>query len=560
MSRTTWNGRDGFFFMARDSSALFAARQAKLQNRTSRLLRLCAIPDVPSVRRAAALSPSPSPPPANRQEMAPPLSLFKEGPSPRATNGRDPAPGPGGGGAARRESRQALARREGRGREAPDRLEGGRGRRDGGAPPDSRGDRRDARAGAASHERGELGWTPKDPVAYASDEPWPAETAGAHRSHVPRGFSLRDDPPEAALLRRVRAQALRPSQIKVVGAIEEEEEPGALGGGAKGGAGAAAAPFRPGDPSGRFQERLNGMVVNPFREADALTQASAKAKAGKTSKGNDEGEPEAKAGSCTYLLITGEALAPAFQRLVDFRKKFNGVTAELVTVETIDATYDGTRPSGGTDIQTKIRNCIKAYVQDKGTEYVCLGGDDTVVPDRDCYVYGTTATGSYDDMPTDLYYSGLTARGTPMPTASRQGERGRLRPRARRGRLPNPRPDGGTRGQLRQEAGRLRAERRRQRRHALEVLPRRRDGVGIRLGHEQPVAARDGRSRRSTTGSPPTPAARPARPTARSGAAASGATSSPRRNTASSRRSSTTRSRRGTRRSKATTSRTRPPW
>ncbi|MCX7004003.1 MAG: C25 family cysteine peptidase [bacterium] len=48
---------------------------------------------------------------------------------------------------------------------------------------------------------------------------------------------------------------------------------------------------------------------------------------------------------------------------------------------------------------------MQAYVQTKGTLFVVLGGDDTIVPDRNTQV----SIGTYNEpaMPTDLYYSGL---------------------------------------------------------------------------------------------------------------------------------------------------------
>ena len=249
--------------------------------------------------------------------------------------------------------------------------------------------------------QGEVPRTPKDAAAYASADPWPAERAVLTGSYRMRGFpfaTVRVQPLAYAAARRTLYLA---DEVEVFVTIEREEEdaplaaPAAKGAGAKG----AAAPFRPGDPSGRFQARLNEMVVNPFMEESAAKGAAPPS----------TGDRGAAPATCTYLVITGEILAPAFRRLVDFRTKFDGVTAELVTVEEIEAAYDGTRPDGGSDVQTKIRNCIRDYVENRGTEYVCLGGDDTVVPDRDCYGYVDGASGveTCDDMPTDLYYSSL---------------------------------------------------------------------------------------------------------------------------------------------------------
>ncbi len=149
---------------------------------------------------------------------------------------------------------------------------------------------------------------------------------------------------------------------------------------------------RPSAPSGKsthFNSMLARLVVNPAK-MDAFAPARGVV---------------SKAGECEYLIITSAALATAFGELKDHRVSHDGFTAEVVTAETIDATYDGTKPVGGSDLQTKIRNCIKDYVANKGTLYVVLGGDNTIVPDRDCYV--TCGAETESAMPTDLYYSGL---------------------------------------------------------------------------------------------------------------------------------------------------------
>ena len=106
-----------------------------------------------------------------------------------------------------------------------------------------------------------------------------------------------------------------------------------------------------------------------------------------------------------YLIITDSGLADAFQALADHRQSYNSFTTKILTIDEINDAYDGTRPDGKSDTQTKIRNAIADYVQNYGTIYVVLGGDNTIVPDRDTYV----SCGSYGEksMPTDLYYAGL---------------------------------------------------------------------------------------------------------------------------------------------------------
>ncbi|GEM_PF-1933540 len=98
-----------------------------------------------------------------------------------------------------------------------------------------------------------------------------------------------------------------------------------------------------------------------------------------------------------YLIITSQALSNAFAALAAQRAG-RGLSTAIMTVEAITAAYPGM------DTQQKIRNCITNFVYGKGTLFVVLGGDDTVVPDRDCYVTGPELE---SQMPTDLYYSGL---------------------------------------------------------------------------------------------------------------------------------------------------------
>jgi len=105
---------------------------------------------------------------------------------------------------------------------------------------------------------------------------------------------------------------------------------------------------------------------------------------------------------CDYLIITNSALSSAFQTLAD-QKEFMGLKAEVVTTEFIAANYSGN------DIQEKIKNCVMDYATNRGTVWVLLGGDDTVVPDRNCYGWVDSSDGEIEDktIPTDLYYAGL---------------------------------------------------------------------------------------------------------------------------------------------------------
>ena len=135
-----------------------------------------------------------------------------------------------------------------------------------------------------------------------------------------------------------------------------------------------------------FEPLVNSLVVNP---------GAAKAFAPKVRLA------EPKAGAVDYLIITSSGLSNAFQQIANYRSSAAGgsYTTRVLTTNVIATTFSGA------DLQAKIRACISNAVATLGTTMVVLGGDDTIVPDRNCYgnVDGTIET----EMPTDLYYSGL---------------------------------------------------------------------------------------------------------------------------------------------------------
>jgi hypothetical protein len=150
-----------------------------------------------------------------------------------------------------------------------------------------------------------------------------------------------------------------------------------------------------------FVASIQSLVVNP-EESEGLPLTTDLTSTDTTESSTAALEETASAllaTDCDYLVITKEALRPAFQVLANHRTSFKGLSSKVISVEQIYTSYTGK------DNQTKIRNCIKDYVTNHGTLYVCLGGDSLVVPDRDCYV----TCGSYvmSKMPTDLYYAGL---------------------------------------------------------------------------------------------------------------------------------------------------------
>jgi PKD repeat protein len=123
-----------------------------------------------------------------------------------------------------------------------------------------------------------------------------------------------------------------------------------------------------------------------------------------------------------YVIITNAALAAlaGTNSLQDLaaEKTAGGTATTIVTTEWIYANYSGTRPDGGTDNQTRIRNFIIDAYNTWGTHWVLLAGDadganvggesgDNIVPYRGFAVNGGFPDGTDSDIPADLYYACL---------------------------------------------------------------------------------------------------------------------------------------------------------
>lgn len=97
-----------------------------------------------------------------------------------------------------------------------------------------------------------------------------------------------------------------------------------------------------------------------------------------------------------YVIITTNALKSSYEPLLQW-KKTKGLYSKIITIEEIESQYTGI------DTPLKIKKCLYDLYLNNSLKYVLLGGDDTVVPTRGCYV---TCSGYTDDsIPTDLYYA-----------------------------------------------------------------------------------------------------------------------------------------------------------
>lgn len=117
-------------------------------------------------------------------------------------------------------------------------------------------------------------------------------------------------------------------------------------------------------------------------------------------------------GSYRYVIISTTNLIATpepwnLQALRD-NKIARGVSATIISTEWIYANYTGTRPDGGTDDQTKIREFIQDAYATWGTEYVLLAAGHPTLPARHFWVLPFDG-GDDDEMPVDLYYACLDA-------------------------------------------------------------------------------------------------------------------------------------------------------
>lgn len=110
-----------------------------------------------------------------------------------------------------------------------------------------------------------------------------------------------------------------------------------------------------------------------------------------------------------YCVITSRQLAPAFRRLIGW-KRMKGLNAGVIAIEDIldNPNLTGDTISNINDDAGKLRQYLMgAYTA--GTKYVLLGGNTTIIPAR--YRTGTGTGYNYwlESIPTDSYYGDLNS-------------------------------------------------------------------------------------------------------------------------------------------------------
>lgn len=109
--------------------------------------------------------------------------------------------------------------------------------------------------------------------------------------------------------------------------------------------------------------------------------------------------PSLEGSPVSYVIITNEAMASAFQVLADWKSR-RGIPTVVRTKQWIESNY-----RHGSDIQETIRNFICDAYTKWGVEYVALGGDTDVIPAR--YGYSEFAPAPDEFVPTDMYFACL---------------------------------------------------------------------------------------------------------------------------------------------------------
>ncbi|TET21641.1 MAG: hypothetical protein E3J71_08920 [Candidatus Stahlbacteria bacterium] len=100
-----------------------------------------------------------------------------------------------------------------------------------------------------------------------------------------------------------------------------------------------------------------------------------------------------------HAIVTPSLLRGEFQKLADWNTA-RGVRDTVVALEAIASSFSGR------DLAEQIRNFVIFAHERWGVEYLLLGGDEGLVPTRDCFVASYDGN-SRDTIPTDMYFGCL---------------------------------------------------------------------------------------------------------------------------------------------------------
>ncbi len=151
----------------------------------------------------------------------------------------------------------------------------------------------------------------------------------------------------------------------------------------------------------QFQSMIKALVINP-EEVEFNSKGLIKDFSNSKSDVPENITPSLSPGDVDYVIITDPTYETDFQPLADWKTK-KGVPTQIITTDWLYANYTGV------DNPEKIRNFIIDAYSNWGTQWILLGGDTDIIPERPAYAM-TSGAGYYideDDIPCDLYFSDL---------------------------------------------------------------------------------------------------------------------------------------------------------
>ena len=246
----------------------------------------------------------------------------------------------------------------------------------------------------------------RDETLYTSSSPYPAQPCGKWRKARKNGVDFYETTLNPVSYSPTAGEVRFYAEMTV----RIELEPAAASAGASGRAPARAA------ASALSAASLSAPYVSPRMAADVLSlvdnpavaaayapaaQAAVRASSRRAAAASAE-VPCSPSESYQYVIVTSEALAPAFEDLAQYRRD-GGLTAVVVPVEDIYGKYAS--PDAAGEIRDFIRDAYATW----GAEYVVLGGGTDIIPARSLVVTLEDETGVEIQVPvpSDVYYQCL---------------------------------------------------------------------------------------------------------------------------------------------------------
>ena len=244
----------------------------------------------------------------------------------------------------------------------------------------------------------------RDETLYSSSSPYPAQPCGKWRKARKNGVDFYETTLNPVSYSPTSGEVRFYAEMTV----RIELEPVAASAGASGRASVRAtassvaslsAPY----VSPRMAADVLSLVDNPAVAASYAPAAQAAVRASPRRAAAASAEvPCSPSESYQYVIVTSEALAPAFEDLAQYRRD-GGLTAVVVPVEDIYGKYAS--PDAAGEIRDFIRDAYATW----GAEYVVLGGGTDVIPARSLVVTLEDETGVEIQVPvpSDVYYQCL---------------------------------------------------------------------------------------------------------------------------------------------------------